>query len=89
MTSSFRVRNGRVSGRVQRDGKGGYRGYYDAGGSSFGTNQFTTTNMISFLNQKGNERFLEAFKSKGVDLSSGSDDSRMLDNIRKKLGDKR
>lgn len=86
---SFRVRNGRVSGRVQRDGKGGYRGYYDAGGSSFGTNQFTTTNMISFLNQKGNERFLEAFKSKGVDLSSGSDDSRMLDNIRKKLGDKR
>lgn len=45
--------------------------------------------MISFLNQKGNERFLEAFKNKGVDLSSGSGDSRMLDNIRKKLGDKR
>ena len=49
---SFRVKNGRVTGRVQRDGKGGYRGYYDRGGSSFGTNQFTTTNMLEFLNKK-------------------------------------
>lgn len=86
---SFRVRNGRVTGRVQRDGKGGYRGYYDAGGSSFGTNQFTTTNMLAFLNKAGNRNLLDAFKDRNVDLTAGSRDSRMLEGIRKKLGDKR
>ena len=86
---SFRVKNGRVTGRVQRDGKGGYRGYYDRGGSSFGTNQFTTTNMLEFLNKKENEDFLEAFKTRNVDLTAGSRDSRMLERIREKLGDKR
>ena len=86
---SFRVKNGRVTGRVQRDGKGGYRGYYDRGGSSFGTNQFTTTNILEFLNKKENEDFLEAFKTRNVDLTAGSRDSRMLERIREKLGDKR
>ena len=86
---SFRVRNGRVTGRVQRDGKGGYRGYYDKGGSSFGSNQFTTSNMLAFLNKEENRDFLAAFKDRGVDLAAGSRDSRMLERIREKFGDKR
>ena len=86
---SFRVRNGQVTGRVQRDGKGGYRGYYDKGGSSFGSNQFTTSNMLAFLNKEENRGFLAAFKDRGVDLAAGSRDSRMLERIREKLGDKR
>ena len=87
---SFRVKGGQVSGRAKKNKKTKvWHGYADTGGSSFGSHQFTTQNLISFLNKPENRDLLEAFRAEGIDLAKDSADVDVLERARKKLGDKR